>query len=97
MEVVKLICNFKMHNTRIKFKEEQIKKLAHSLTVDFKLQKLEREKDKKRATRRKRDTCILSAQWGHGTKITKTGTDLASTHPQNLAGVLELRCWTDWG
>ena len=36
---VKLISRFRMHNNRIKFKEEQIRKLAHSLAADSELKK----------------------------------------------------------
>ena len=54
-----------MHNSRIKFKEEQIKKLAHLLTAESELKK---NFKKKKAARRKRDECILPVQWGYDTK-----------------------------
>ena len=44
---VKLISRFRMHNNRVKFKEEQIKKLAHSLTADSELKNLQEKKGSK--------------------------------------------------
>ena len=50
-EAVKLIGRFRMHNNGIKFKEEQIKKLAHSLTADSELKNLQEKKGSKKKKR----------------------------------------------
>ena len=41
------ISRFRIHNNRVKFKEEQIKKLAHSLTADSELKNLQEKKGSK--------------------------------------------------
>ena len=54
MEAGKRTSRPRMHNNRAKFEEEQIKKLAHSLTADSELKKTLTKKGQKRAKRRRK-------------------------------------------
>ena len=59
-----LCAKFKMHNGRTKTKEEHIKKLAHSLAADSEQKKNLKKKDKKKGTRRKKDSAYDPSSGG---------------------------------